>query len=142
MKQKIIDVLPNTGEETLISQFFVLCTCVYDTVYDCRPNWIRIHGQEYHPLEFVTIGFQPDDLPTFGQIDEILLVRTPILSVKVYTTLRINSHHSYFAIVCGYQHLFIHLTKLVHSEPLCAHQSLGGANIYIAMRSNVVNVSL
>ena len=86
----------------------------------------------------MTIGFQPDDLPSFGQIDDILvLVGTPLLSVKVYKTLGINIHLSCFVISCAYQYLLIPLTKLVHSEPLCAHKSVGDANIYIAMRSHV-----
>ena len=99
-----------------------------------------IYGQEYHRLQFVTVGFQDDDLPLFGQITDILvLVGTPLVSVKLYTTLGINNHLSCFAIACTYQYSIFPVSKLVSLEPLTAHKSIGDENIYIAMRLHVIN---
>ena len=86
------------------------------------------------------VGFQPNDLPAFAQINDIIvLVGTPLLSVKVYTTIGINNHLSCFAIECAYQYSLIPVSKLVSSEPLAAHNSIADENIYIAMRSHVEN---
>ena len=32
-----------------------------------RPKWISIYGERFHNQGFVLIGFQDDDLPSFGK---------------------------------------------------------------------------
>lgn len=106
----------------------------------CRPRWIRIHGYEYHRSDFVTIGFEPNDLPSFGQVTDVLvLVGTPLLHVKRYQTVGINNHLLSYVIVCTYEYSLISLSSLVSAEPLSAHTSVGDSNVYIAMKSHVDN---
>ena len=104
-----------------------------------RPNWIKLYGQEYHLSKFVHTGFQLDDLPSFGQIKNILIVATPLLYVKMYTTFGINNHLACFAIQCAYTYSLIPISKLASMESYGAHHSIGDDNIYIVMRSHVVN---
>ena len=61
--------------------------------------------------------------------------------VKVYTTVGINNHLLCFVIMNAYQYLVIPETKLVSLESCSAHQSIGDENIYISMKSHVVNCS-
>ena len=87
------------------------------------------------------VGFQEDDLPSFGQINDILvLVGTPLFCVKLYNTIGINNHLSCYAVVCAYQYVLVLVSKLVSPEPLGAHTSIGDDNVYIPMRAHVTNI--
>ena len=98
--------------------------------YHFSPNWIRIHGETYHPSEFVICGFQEDDLPIFGRIDEIMVItETPIFSVRLFRTLGINNHLLCYAVECMHQKTLLLLTDLVHPEPLSPHQTIGDSNV-------------
>lgn len=113
---------------------------IFATFY--RPRWIRIHGYEYHHSDFVTLGFELNDLPSFGQVADILVVvGTPLLHVKRYTTVGINNHLLAYAVVRTYEYTLISLSSLVFAEPLSAHTSIGDSNVYIVMKSHVENTA-
>ena len=76
-------------------------------------------------------GFQDDDLPLFARIDDIMVITaTPVLSVRVFRTVGINS------VMQLNMHISL-VTQLVHPEP---HQRLGDKNIYIALRTYVPRI--
>ena len=109
-------------------------------LFSFSPSWIHVHGETYHPSEFVICGFQDDDLPLFARIDDIMVITaTPVLSVRVFRTVGINNHLQCYAIEHAHQRSFILVTQLVHPEPLSPHQKLGDKNIYIALRTYVPN---
>ena len=107
-------------------------------------NWIKIRGETYHPSEFVLCGFQEDDLPIFGRIDDIMVVTsTPIFSIRLFTTLGINNHLLSYAIEHAHRStlILIHVSQLIYPEPLSPHQRIGDDNVYIALRSQVPNTT-
>jgi len=102
-----------------------------------RPNWIKIYGEEYHRSEFVQYGWQPDDLPKFGQITDILVVvGSPLLVMEKYVTEGINSHLLSYLIVRSRQSFVLKLSTLLNPHVLCGHNYIGDGLLYIAMRSH------
>lgn len=96
----------------------------------------------YHRSEFVMCGFQEDDLPIFGRIDDILLITsTPMFSITLFTTLGISNHLLCYAIEHAHRTTLILLSQLTCPEPLSPHQTIGDGNVYIALRSHVPNTS-
>ena len=87
-------------------------------------------------------GFQEDDLPTFGRIDEILVITaTPIFSLRLFTTLGLNNHLLSYAIERMHKTSLILLSQLVHQEPLTSHQRTGDDNVYITLRFHLINTA-
>ena len=76
-------------------------------------------------------GFQEDDLPLFGRIDEIMVIAaTSILSLRLFTTLGLNNHLLSYVIERMHKTSLILLSGLVHQEPLTSHQRTGDDNVY------------
>ena len=104
------------------------------------PNWIHFRGETYHRSEFITCGFQADDLPIFSRIDDMMVIATtPVIQVRVFRTVGINNHLQCYVIEDSHQTEVILLTSLIISEPLSPHQIIGDKNIYIVLRSYVCN---
>lgn len=115
---------------------------IYTSFFIFSPNWIRIHGETYHRSEFVIYGFQEDDLPVFGRIDDILVITaTPMLSIRLFRTLGINNHLLCYAIEHTHQKVLILLNQLICPDPLSPHQRIGDDNLYIALRSHIPNIA-
>ena len=87
-------------------------------------------------------GFQEDDLPIFGRIDDIMVVTsTPMFSIRLFTTLGINNHLLSYAIEHAHRSTLILISQLIYPEPLSPHQRIGDDNVYIALRSQVPNTT-
>ena len=79
---------------------------------------------EYHVNEFVTVGFQEDDLPIF--IDIIVTSgNIPMLAVQYYQTKGINTHIAAYQIFCTSHTSVVFLPSLVCKHPLSSHQYSG-----------------
>ena len=85
---------------------------------------------------------QQDDLPAFGKIDDIIVITgTPLLSIRLFNTIRINNHLLCYVIQHAYRSSLVTLSHLKYPEPLAAHSSIGDSNLYIALRSHVPNTA-
>ena len=105
----------------------------------CKPNWIKIGGEQYCHSDFVLVDWQRDDLPQFAKIKDILvMVKTPVLLVERFTTLGINNHLLCHLIERTHQTFALCVSKLVDTHPFTAHTFIGDRGLYIAMRSFVV----
>ena len=103
----------------------------------CRPRWVLQHGSKYSRSDYVIIGWQEDDLPLFGRINDIMLINGSVLfRVNQYRTLGIDRHYHSFCIrntavesVCWH-------SELVDYHPLQGHR-LFNSNLYITLRSHI-----
>jgi hypothetical protein len=107
-----------------------------------RPNWINVYGGRYYRSEFVQSGFQEDDLPIFGKIEDIIIIAgsIPVLQINKYKTLGINSHLSAFQVSHTSLNTVILLSQLHNKDRYYAHSSPGDSSTYITMRSHVSNL--
>ena len=107
--------------------------------FSLRPNWIKTRGEEYHRSDFVLIDWQPDDLPQFAKIKDVLVITDcPILVVEKYTTLGINNHLLCHLIERTHATVVVCVSNLVDTHPFTVHTFIGDRGLYIAMRSLVL----
>lgn len=74
-------------------------------------------------------GFQDDDdLPAFAKIMDIVVASEsiPLLSVRLYRTVGINSHVAAYPIVPTNENSLILLSLLDNKKPLYKHSYIGG----------------
>ena len=108
-----------------------------------RPNWISVHGEKFFRSEFVITGFQSDDLPLFGKVEDILVVSStiPLLAVKMYRTEGIHMHIDGYQIFPTNETTIILLSILTHKLSFCSHTFIGDKFSYIVFQSNIFNPS-
>ena len=103
----------------------------------CRPNWIKIYGEEFHLSCFIHCGWD-DDLPSFGRIVDIVIAADlPFLKVEVYHTVRVDSHLCSYLISRTFEKRVIYLPSLQSPFPLYAHTFLGDRKLYVALKSHI-----
>ena len=113
---------------------------LHNTLPHYRPKWIRVYGQEYHPLCILHVGWQPDDLPVFAKVISIIvLVGVPLSEVELFFTEGINCHIASYLIVPTGKNKLFSLSTLDNKEVHYAHTFLG--NRYICMRSHIERLS-
>lgn len=85
------------------------------------------------------IGFQPEDLSSFGKIIDILITSgsTPLLAVQLYRTEGINPHIGAYQINPTNDKSIVILSTLANKQTYYAHSYIGDGNVYITMRSHV-----
>ena len=94
------------------------------------PSWIKTHGEEYHPGDYILIGKQVDDLPVFAKItDLIVIVDYPVAEVNVCRTVGLVNH--FYEL-----HDCVLLLSLAESHPYTTH-TLDDGNLYVTLQSNV-----
>ena len=100
---------------------------------------MKFAGYTYQPSLFVLTCFQPDDLPMFSRIDDLLLVnQEPFLCVTEYFTEGIDHHFHSYVIQCTNKKGTIHLSILPEPRPINSH-CLGAIQYrYITLRSQVL----
>lgn len=110
--------------------------------FNCRPNWIGVYGERYYRNEFVLVGFQDDDLPAFGKINDIVVASgtIPLLAVNLYKTVGINSHIAAYQILRTNHRSTVLLSSLTNKHILYSHPYIGDNNTYITLRSHVPNI--
>ena len=66
-------------------------------MFACRCDWVEWRGSKYYQGDYVLCGFQQDDMPEFGKVFDILLVKNEaFLCASIYTTKGTDAHyHSY-----------------------------------------------
>ena len=117
----------------------VIHECMYISlvVFACRPNWINIYGEEFHPSCFIHCGWD-DDLPSFGRVTDILIVADlPMLAVENYHTERKDSHISSYLVERTFKKSVVYLPTLQSRYPVYAHTFLGDRKLYIALKSHI-----
>ncbi len=108
----------------------------------CSPNWVSIYGESYYRGEFLFCGWQANDLPIFGKITDIfLIVGCTLVTVQKYSTERINNHLQAYLISPTFHTQLVVLSTLPYLQTLTAHTFLGDGNLYISMRSYVLDTS-
>lgn len=105
-----------------------------------RPNWISIYGQHYYRNEFILQKFQENDLPQFGRIVDIVITgETPLLYVEEYKTDGINNHLLSYLILRTNTRSIVLLSNLEEKQPYYSHFYRGDGEMYITLRSHVLN---
>lgn len=110
-------------------------------LYNYRPNWIGIYGECYYRDDFVLIGFQDEDLPSFGKIKDIAVASgsIPLVIVDIYRTQGINTHIAAYHILCTNTKSAVLLSDLITKHTFYVHLYIDDGNTYIVMRSHVPN---
>lgn len=73
---------------------------VYDYTFIVdRNDWIKWYGIKYAHGDYILCGLQDDDLPMFGKIEDILLIKNHcFLHAKLFFTKGIHHHFSSYII--------------------------------------------
>lgn len=110
----------------------------YIILHICRPRWIIYMGVKYTLTEYVIVGWQDDDLPEFGQIQCIVVIKGLVLfTTTKYCTLGIDRHfHSYVIRRSGEVQLYS-LSELIDYHSFPAHCL--NSHLYIALHSHIEN---
>ena len=104
----------------------------------CRPNWIKIYGEEYHRREFVHIGWQENDLPLFAKILDIITVEEfPFFVIEKYKSLGINDHLLGFLIQHTHLTCCINIADLLYKYVFSAHSYIGDGQVYIISKTHL-----
>lgn len=83
-----------------------------------------------------------DDLPFFGRITDIIVIASSgLLSVEKYNTVGINNHLLAYPIVRTHQFFVVNISLLCNPQPLCAHTFIGDNQLYVVLRSHILNTS-
>ena len=108
----------------------------------CRPQWVSYQGVKYSVQDYVTVGWQIDDLPVFGRIEYIAVVDERVLfSVSVYHTYSIDHHYQSYLIEKRAQSdcIYTWLTDLVDFYSIKAH-SLRNGFLCITLRHHIERI--
>ena len=106
-------------------------------VFAYRPKWISLAGTKYSNSDYVLVGWQDNDLPLFGRINDILVINSAALfQVHKYETLGVDRHYHSFCIRKGSSAGLYWLSELVDSYPYQGHILLNGC-LYITFRSHI-----
>ena len=100
-------------------------------------KWVSLSGVKYTKLDYVLVGWQDDDMPKFGRVDDILVVKgQAFFTVSVYHAFGIDLHyHSY----CIQDTSSCEVILVSQIQSLCpntfrAHEYSNG-HLYITSRS-------
>ena len=103
----------------------------------CRVKWVHYEGNTYRPIGFVLFDWQQDDLPKFGQINNIYMVESScILLVTSYRTVGIYRHFHGYLVESEHYEIPVLLKYLPGHPPVIAH-SLNG-NLIICLHSHII----
>ena len=107
----------------------------------CRPNWVMHMGTKYLQHDYVLLGWQEDDLPTFGRIQYIAVVNNNALfGVVKYYAFGIDRHYHSFIIKKTDEVAIYRLSELTDYQTFQAHLLRNGC-LYITFHSHIANVS-
>lgn len=102
-----------------------------------RPKWIVHMGVKYMHSDYVLIGWQSDDLPEFGHIQDIAVVNElAFFVVCVYHAYSVDHHYHSFAIGKTGEVRACLLRELVDNQSFRAHM-LPNRSLYITFRSYI-----
>lgn len=105
-----------------------------------RPKWVTLMGSKYNRSDYVVAGWQDDDLPVFGCIQDILVLNNcAMLEVLQYNTEGIDRHYHSYVLKNSNEKALIWLSDLIDFHPLQAHR-LNNGYIYITVRSHIERV--
>ena len=85
------------------------------------------------------MGWQPDDLPLFGKVMDVLVGGCPLLWLQHFATEGINLHLQSYQVSPTLTKSLIVLSSLEHKSVFTPHTYLGDRNQYITMRSYVIH---
>ena len=107
---------------------------------------MEYHGIFYNLHDIILYGFQEDDLPVFGKIFDILLVKqTPFLCVQLFSTNGMDHHYNSYVlqltdskevVPMSDQHKYFNLLNPMqsHSVPVLP------GTIYIVTKYHILHV--
>ena len=103
----------------------------------CRVKWIHYKGNTYRLVGFVVFDWQQDDLPKFGQINDIYVVESLcILLLTSYRTVGIDRHFHSYIIENEHCEVPILLKDLPGHPTIFAH-SLNN-DLHICLHSHII----
>lgn len=107
----------------------------------CRVKWVSQFGIKYTKMDYVLIGWQADDLPHFGRIDEILVTRgIAFLTVSKHSTFGIDRHFHSFCVKESHSSCVQTIPNLPHPNTFRARQMRD--DLLITSRSHIIRWSL
>ena len=99
-------------------------------------------GTKYTVNEFLIVGWQDDDLPSFGQIQYIVVVSgNPVFVVNLYVTQGIERHYHSFIVQRTSDIKACYLSELADYQPLQAHRQSNGY-LCITFHSHIENTCI
>lgn len=98
---------------------------------------MSIINTKYHILDYVLIGWQDDDLPRFGRIDEILVIKGNVMFiVHQCETVVIERHFHSFLIKNEHTIGLYWYSELFDFQSFQGHV-VGNSHLYITFRSQI-----
>lgn len=98
-------------------------------------------GTKYNFHDYILIGWEDDDLPRFGCIQDILFVDNEALfQVLEYKTLGIDRHYHSFCVKQSNVQSIYWLRELPDHHSFQSHR-LSNHSLYITFRSHIENTS-
>ncbi len=114
---------------------------IHTTQYIYRPRWVIHLGIKYMCSDYLLVGWQDDDLPIFGRVQSIIVVKgNAMFLVGVYNTLGIERHYHSFVINKTANVATCWLSELADYQPLQAHLLTNG-RVYITFRAHIENIA-
>lgn len=113
------------------------CNTYYYINY--RPKWIIKSGIKYQKPDYVIMGWQEDDLPIFGQIQDIMVTDHDevFFELMAYDTLGIHRHYHSFVIQKSlHEAAILSISELGYHETFYAHRLINDS-LYITLRSHI-----
>jgi hypothetical protein len=102
-----------------------------------RPNWIKVCGNTYRLSEFLVVGWQDNDLPEFGKIEQLMMVsHVPIAALTLYDTQGIDRHYHSYAVSSTSQVKIIGIEQFEGYPPVIGHY-INSQSQYIVVRTCV-----
>ena len=94
-------------------------------------------GIKYMYSDYVIFGWQSDDLPLFGRIEDIVVVdnRAVLLRAQQFFTVGIDRHYHSFSIQRSNKEVIVSLTELVDYHTFKAHKIKD--SLLLTLRSHV-----
>jgi len=88
-----------------------------------RLNWVEVAGTTYKPFCAVVVGYN-QDLPTFGQVDEIISIDSKIyLVTQLLITEVFNAHYHAYEVTKTSHNSICEIEDLRDYHPLSIYQS-------------------
>lgn len=103
-----------------------------------RPSWIKIYGEEYHRTDFIHVGWQDNDLPTFAKVKDILVLGGfPFFLAEKYRSVGINGHISGYLIERTFGTIYVYAANLPYKMTVNAHTYFGDGRLYVVLKSHL-----
>lgn len=108
--------------------------------FNHRPKWIKKFGIKYQKSDFVLVGWQRDDLPIFGQLQDILVAEKVLFKVLKYENMGIDRHYHSYTIQRTPEEVLIWFSDIVDHQIYQGHTLTSNSNTYVTLHSHIEKI--